>query len=126
MWEQMNENPFGILTGDCTIRAIATATGDGWDKTYLGVAIQGFLDKKMPSTNDVWGGYLKRKGFKRHFLPDTCPDCYTTREFCKDHPNGIYILAFATHVIAVVDGHYCDTWDSGNELPIYYWEKERL
>ena len=24
---------------------------------------------------------------------------------------------------SVKDGHYWDTWDSGQEIPIYYWEK---
>jgi len=36
----------------------------------------------------------------------------------------IGILATGTHVIAVGDGNYYDTWDSGQEVPIYYWRKE--
>ena len=28
------------------------------------------------------------------------------------------------HVVTVQDGKYYDTWDSGNEIPVYYWEKE--
>ena len=28
------------------------------------------------------------------------------------------------NVIAVIDGDYYDSWDSGNEVPIYYWKQE--
>ena len=57
-------------------------------------------------------------------IPNTCPDCYTIADFCNDHPYGTYILATGTHVVAVIDGDYYDTWDSGNEIPIFYWQKE--
>ena len=45
-------------------------------------------------------------------------------DFCNDHPKGAYILALSSHVVAVVDGCYYDTWDSGQEIPIYYWTKK--
>ena len=77
----------------------------------------------MPSGDNVWGSYLRKLGFKRELIPDTCPDCYTVKDFTDDHPRGRYILATGTHVIAVVDGNYIDTWDSGNEIPIYYWRE---
>lgn len=78
----------------------------------------------MPSGNSVWGAYLKQKGFRRYIIPDTCPDCYTVADFASDHPEGTYILALSDHVVAVKGGDYWDTWDSGNEVPIYYWKKE--
>lgn len=27
------------------------------------------------------------------------------------------------HAVCVQDGHIFDTWDSGGEIPVYYWEK---
>jgi hypothetical protein len=27
-------------------------------------------------------------------------------------------------VVAVVDGDYYDTWDCGDEVPVYYFERE--
>lgn len=75
----------------------------------------------MPSANHVWGAYLRAKGFTRRIVPDTCPDCYTVREFAEEHPHGTYILALSGHVVAVKDGNYYDTWNSGDETPIYYW-----
>jgi hypothetical protein len=37
---------------------------------------------------------------------------------------GRYILAIPGHAVAIVDGAYFDSFDSGNEVPIYYWKKE--
>ena len=78
----------------------------------------------MPSSNAVWGAYLRTRGFRRDVIPNSCPDCYKVTDFCKDNPTGRYILATGNHVVAVINGDYYDTWDSGNEIPIYYWRKE--
>lgn len=118
-----NTNPVSNLVGDCVVRAISILTDETWDDVYWGIAIQGFLMKDMPSSNSVWGEYLTRKGFRREVIPNTCPACYSVREFCEEHPYGKYLLATGSHVIAVVDGDYYDTWDSGDEIPIYYWER---
>lgn len=120
---RFNTNPVNNLVGDCTVRAISVLTDQSWDDTYLGLASEGFVIKDMPSSNEVWGSYLKRNGFKRTVIPDTCPNCYTVKEFCNDYPQGRFLLATGSHVIAVADGNYYDTWDSGDEIPIYYWER---
>lgn len=79
----------------------------------------------MPSSNEVWSAYLKSEGYMKRIIPNTCPSCYTVRDFCRDHPEGRYLLATGTHVVAAIDGDYYDTWDSGNEIPIYYFVKEK-
>lgn len=118
-----NPNPLGLAVGDCTIRAISRLIERDWELTYLDLAIQGYMMKDMPSANRVWGEFLRNRGFKRKILPNTCPDCYTVKDFCRDNPDGHYLLATGAHVIAVVDGDYYDSWDSGNEIPIYYFER---
>ena len=45
-------------------------------------------------------------------------------DFAAEHPSGTYILALSGHVVCVMDGDYYDTWDSGGEVPLYYWRKE--
>lgn len=123
-WQTCNLNPFGKHVGDCVVRALSLALDQDWDTTYLELMSQGFSMKDMPSSNAVWGQYLKNKGYKRYVIPDECPDCYTVDEFCMDNPQGVYILGTGTHVVTVKDGSYYDTWDSGREIPLYYFEKE--
>jgi len=106
------------------IRAISLAMNQDWETTYIDIMIQGFMMHDMPSSNEVWSAYLRKNGFVRRVIPNTCPDCYSTIDFTRDFPQGEYILATGTHVVAIKDGNYFDTWDSGNEIPIYYWKKE--
>lgn len=119
-----NPNPSRKLVGDCVIRAIAKSLDKEWEDVYLDIVMLGLLMHDMPSSNDVWGTYLLKSGFKRYIIPDTCPECYTVEQFCEDNPDLTGILATGTHVIAVTDGNYYDTWNSGEEIPIYYWRKE--
>lgn len=120
-----NPNPKGAITGDCVVRAVAIANDISWDMAYLVLSDYGFRMKNMPNADSVWSRALKDFGFARKIIPDSCPVCYTIREFCEDHPEGIYILGTGSHVVAVKDGNYIDTWDSGDEVPIVYWRKER-
>lgn len=123
-WIYYNPNPKGNLVGDCVIRALTLACGQDWDETYLRVTTQGYLIKDMPSSNITWSVFLKHQGFRRYVIPDECPDCYTVRDFCRDNPEGLYVLATGTHVVTCIDGNYYDSWDSGNKVPIYYFKKE--
>lgn len=124
MYREYNPNPQGKRIGDCVVRAISRAIGRDWKETYAGICVQGYELCDMPSANRVWGAYLLEQGFRRYILPDTCPDCYTVEEFCREHPQGTYVLAISGHVVCVVDGDWYDSWDSGQETPIYYWQKE--
>lgn len=118
-----NKNPKGKQVGDCTVRAISKATGQSWEDTYIGMAITGLIMGDLPNANSVWGAYLREKGFKRTMIPDMCPDCYSVAEFSEDHPRGTYVLALQNHVVCVIDGNYYDAWDSGDEIPLFYWER---
>ena len=118
-----NKNNKKKLVGDCVIRAIATLLNVDWDDVYLDITTKGFYMKDMPSSNEVWSSYLRDVGFERYVIPNSCPDCYTVKDFCIDNPQGQFLLATGSHVIAVIDGSYYDTWDSGDEVPIYYWQR---
>lgn len=77
----------------------------------------------MPSNAAVMWALLKMRGFSRNMLPDRCPNCYTVADFTKDHPHGVYVLATGTHVLSVINGDWYDSWNSGDEVPVYYWRK---
>ena len=119
-----NPNPTKKQVGDCAVRAIAKATGQSWAEAYSALALQGYGMGDLPNANSVWGAYLRQNGFQLHLIPNTCPDCYTVAEFAADHPHGVYVLALSSHVVCVQDGEYFDSWDSGAEIPLFYWEKE--
>lgn len=124
MFRQVNPNPRGLFAEDCVVRAIAIATNQSWDSAYWAICLEGGIIKNMPSVDSIWGSYLKRHGFVPHPLPTNCPNCYSVRDFCRENPTGIYILATSSHVIAVIDGDWCDTWDSGDEMPVTVWRRE--
>lgn len=124
MFKNLNINPFHRRADDCTVRAIATVLGKTWEEVYADICIEGLRYYDMPSANHVWGSYLRKHGYVRHIIPDTCPNCYTVKEFSEDHPEGKYILCMSGHVTAVIDGDVYDSWDCLDKIPIYYWTKE--
>lgn len=118
-----NANPLNKNAGDCVIRAISKATHKKWDDIYLALSAKGFDLKDWGNSNEVWDSYLRENGYYRRTIPNICPSCYTIKDFAKDHPNGTYIVATGTHVVAVVDGIYFDTYDSGDIPIIYYYSR---
>ena len=121
MWVRCNPNPLGKQTSDCVVRAIAIATQRSWRGVYRDLCEVGEIECEMPSANSVWGLYLTGCGFEQFLLPESCPQCITVRAFCEKYPEGIYVIGTGTHAVAVIDGDYYDAWDSGNEVPSYFW-----
>ena len=112
------------MVGDCVIRAICRIENQSWEETFTELMVEAYNLYDMPSSNYVWGSYLNSKGYIRENLPNTCPDCYTLRQFCLDHKDGKYIVATGTHAVAVDDGNIYDSWDSSDEVVIYYYKKK--
>lgn len=119
-----NSNPKNVRVGDCAVRAVSKAVGQDWTDAYIGLAAEGLALRDMPSANYVWGMYLKKYGFEEHMISSVCPNCVTVAEFAKDHPKGRFVLVTQNHVVCVIDGNYFDTWDSGNEVVLYFYSKE--
>lgn len=125
MYVYYNENPReNYHAGDCVIRAVMRVTGESWEKIYTELCAEGFYIGEWGNNNGVWDSYLRQRGFKRHICPNDCPHCYSIADFAAEHPHGTYIAATGTHAVAVVDGNYYDSWNSGGEMPIYYYSKE--
>lgn len=124
MYIYYQPNPQGKRTEDCVIRALTKALNVDWDTASVYAIVQQIRDADVYTKNYVWGNLLMRNGFVKHHLPDTCPQCYTVKDFAADHPHGLYIVGTGEHAVAVVDGDYYDAWDSGDFVPIVYYVKE--
>ena len=124
MYIHYNPNPHGKRVGDCVIRAISKVIDKEWCEVFIVLCLQGLLVSDLPSSNHVWGAYLKSQGFRRSLVSDECPEYYTVEDFCRDNPEGTYVLGTGSHAIAVIDGDYYDAWDSGREQPMYYYRKD--
>lgn len=124
MWVKFNNNPAGRVVGDCSVRAVSLALNTTWERAFEMLAENAFLMGDMPSSDSVWGATLRQHGFRREAIKNTCPDCYTVRDFVKDFPRGVYVLGFGGHVATVIDGDLYDSWDSSNEVPVYFWYKK--
>ena len=132
-YRYLNANPNGLTVGDCVIRAISLATGIPWMYVHEELCDLSRTMYDMPSSNRVWKRYLETLGFREHQMENTCPDCFTVDKFTRLNPYGIYILStceiskaqniFVTgsHVVAVMEGDYYDTWDSGLDIPLSYF-----
>ena len=123
MWMRCNPNPARKEVPDCVIRAIAIALGKSWlevsDELYFWYARKEF---SVTCDDNIWGHYLYDHGFKPFLIPFECPKCITINAFTKMYPKGTYIIGTGSHAVAVIDGDYYDSWDSGNEIPSFFWK----
>ena len=124
MYVFYNANPLKRRVGDCVIRAISKALNMSWDDVAIDLSMMMVIQKDIISSNALWGEYLMLNGFERGILPE-CPDCLTLDEFCKIFPSGTYVACTGTHVVAVIDGNFYDTFDSSQEIITYYYKKKR-
>lgn len=123
MWIEYNANPISNRVEDCAIRAVSVALDVPWDEAFDMIAHMAKAMGNVMHNNAVFGSVLRQHGFYRAVIPNTCPDCYTIKDFCIDYPQGVYVVGTGSHVVAVVNGNYIDTWDSGNEIPVYFWKE---
>ena len=123
MWIYCNPNPCRTEEPDCVVRAISVATGQSWRRTHWELCLMSHVKCTMPSVNWLWERYLKKRGFEKFLLPESCPECVTVREFARRYPEGVYVIGTGSHAVCVMDGNWFDTWDSGDETPTYFFRK---
>lgn len=135
---KLNLNPQGLSNDDCVVRAISLLLSKNWYETHYELCSLSRFMADMPNSNRVWKEYLKNAGYSEELILNTCPRCYTVKQFCVQHPNGRYLLSTTeytltskiivtgSHVVTVIDGDYYDTWDSGDDIPLSYFYRRDL
>lgn len=121
MWIYANPNPEKKNVPDCVIRSICIALNKPWLEVSDELYNVARRDLSITSDDNVWGHYLYTLGFTPFLIPKACPQCITVNEFTKMYPKGIYIIGTGSHAVAVIDGNYYDTWDSGDQIPTFFW-----
>lgn len=125
MYVYDNLNPLNRRVGDCVIRAIAKVLNMSWDDVAIDLSMMMVIEKDIINSNALWGKYLRLNGLEKINIPNTCPECYSIRDFCIDNPVGTYVLGTGTHAVAVIDGNYYDSFDCGDEIPSYAWRSKK-
>lgn len=121
MWRYYNPNPKDKVTGDCAVRAVSKALGIDWNKAKMLLDVYSMEEAEVETSDLVWGKILAENGFEMKAL--YCNDGCTLEGFCQANPFGAFVVKLPNHVVAVVDGCYYDSWDSGHEVPLYCWRK---
>ena len=121
-WAYYNPNPKGKKTDDCAVRAIAKAFDVSWDTAKAYIDVYSMEEAEVETSDLVWGKILSIHGFVMRALYCEKNRC-TLNDFCKKHQEGIYVLKLPGHVVCVDSGDFYDSWDSGQETVLYYWER---
>ena len=115
-----NANPKNKLGCDCVVRAISTAMMEDWITVYRELCDLGAELYDMPFNKDVFGEYLKRKGWIWY----PCKSENGKRpKVCNFDKANSAILRVANHLVYVSNHEYYDTWDCGNKSVYGYWAK---
>lgn len=123
VWSRFINNPCRKAVGDCAVRAVSAALNLTWYEAYDLLCQKGREICNLPSADEVWSAVLIDHGFRRRVIPSAMSPRYTAEDFCRDHPQGVYVLAFGGHVATVRDGVLLDSWDSSREVPVYYYSR---
>lgn len=100
---------------DCSIRALAMATGMTWDDAYDELAINGReLGLMMDSVESI-EDYLDYN-FER-----MCHYSKTLEEFCEEFPIGRYIVSMNGHLTTVINGDVIDSFDPSERIIRCSW-----
>lgn len=127
VYYQPNDKDIKDQYGDCQLRALSKALGISWLEAFdLSIPIC-----REVQTYTLFGGScnvgkdnLAKLGFRYVGISNKRGTSRpTVDEFAKAHPIGSFICKVAHHVVAVVDGKYYDTWNSGYKSLYGYYER---
>ncbi len=108
--------------GDCVIRALTKVTGKTWEQVFDDLVPIAREMQCMPNGKPCYKEYLKRIGYTYVGVSNKAGTKRpTVSSFSVGHKKGAFIARVAHHIVAIVDGRFYDTWDSGPKSLYGYW-----
>lgn len=132
-WKQYNANSRNRSTGDCVVRSISLAYGKDYDETHKELlALARTMQVDRYNNLAVFRRYLNELGHKgevkaENFYGESTTEPFTIEQFCKDNPNGTFILLNGKnpkgtdHLACVIDGNLYDSWDASKQYVTRIW-----
>lgn len=118
-----NPNPKHKMTTDCVLRMLSKIFNISWEEAFIKLCVIVLTEYEVPSSNYIWESLLERNGFIKRLLPNTCPKCMNVREFAHIFNQGTFVACTGSHVVAVINGNYFDSYDSGDLIVSYFYER---
>ena len=117
MFRYYNANPLGRKINDCTVRAIALATGESWDSTYN--FLSDFAQQEAVMMDDV--NYIDKFLDKNFIKIYTNTNGYnmTVDDVARRWYKGTYLITMKNHITCCIDGVIYDTFNPSDRL---VWE----
>lgn len=123
MFIEYNPNPEKRNVGDCAVRAISKALNITWETAYAILATYGYKMADIMNSNAVIDAVLIDHGYNRYQISNICQICYTIKDFCREFPDGEYVVCTGNHVVTIINGNVYDAWDSSREIPVIVWKR---
>lgn len=121
MFIYLNSNPKQKNCNDDSVRCLSKILEIDWQDAYYILAFVGCQLGEMPCSISTLNEVLKILGYQKRIIAKNSD--YTVKDFCKENPDGIFVVVTGSHVVAVKDGNYFDNTDTGFEYPVMFWKK---
>ncbi|MBR4533900.1 MAG: hypothetical protein IKO85_05085 [Bacteroidaceae bacterium] len=122
---QPNDKDIKDTFGDCVIRALTKAENLSWVDVFDELTPIARELQCMPNGKPCYEEFLKRRGYEYVGVSNKRGTKRpTVSSFTLAHRQGVFIARVAHHIVAVVDGRFYDTWDSGQKSLYGYWVKK--
>ena len=120
-FEKTNNNPLGIKTGDCVIRAISLALNKSWDEVFNDLVKIAKIKKSVPNQDIVYFSYLEK--YERVTIK---AEKDKKRLKVEDIKYKNCVVKVANHITCIKDGVLCDIWDIRKKAVYRYWIIEEI
>jgi len=122
---QPNKKDLKDEFGDCTVRALAKTLDVSWIEAFdkmIPICRREQVPNVFYAPAKIKNAFMNELGFDYVGISNkTGSKRPTVDEFARDHKVGRFICNVANHEVAVVDGKYYDTWDSGHKSLYGYY-----